>query len=191
MYDLLTGQSPFHSNRGKKETKERILRGKFTIPPFITRDAADLLRRLIRRNVDRRLGGIRGAQEVKAHPFFSRVDWKLVLLRAYPPPHVPEIDSADETDVSQFDPRFTSRTPRESQRDLANQQEGVTDGSGQFDNMFGNFEYVSPECVGAMIQLGEEEEEEDDDEVALEVVSRVSQLQLSLHELQHMRSHGD
>ena len=36
MFDLLTGRSPFHSNRGKKETKERILRGKFAIPPFIS-----------------------------------------------------------------------------------------------------------------------------------------------------------
>ena len=43
-FDLVTGRSPFSSNRGKKVVKENIMRGKFNIPPYITQDAQDLLR---------------------------------------------------------------------------------------------------------------------------------------------------
>jgi protein-serine/threonine kinase len=63
-FDLLTGRSPFHSNRGKQETKERILRGKFHTPAFLTPAAQDMIRRLLRRPVERRLGSQGGAQEV-------------------------------------------------------------------------------------------------------------------------------
>jgi serine/threonine protein kinase len=43
-YDLVTGRSPFQSNRGKKAVKENILKGKFTLPKWISNDAMDLLR---------------------------------------------------------------------------------------------------------------------------------------------------
>merc|ERR1712045_238647 len=62
-FDLLTGRSPFHSNRGKQETKERILRGKFHTPAFLTPQAQDLIRRLLRRPVERRLGSKDGATD--------------------------------------------------------------------------------------------------------------------------------
>ncbi len=106
-FDLLTGRSPFHSVKGKKETKERILRGKFTVPQFVTADAGDLIRRLLRRNAERRLGGgERGAAEVKEHAFFRGVDWEAALRRECRPPHVPGFaNAADPADVSQFDPR--------------------------------------------------------------------------------------
>ena len=136
MYDLLTGRSPFHSNRGKRETKERILRGKFTIPPFLSAEATDLLRRLLRRNVDKRLST---SIAVKAHPFFALVEWDLVAQKAYQPPHVPDFrDGFDDTDVSQFDPRFTSRSPKESESGEEPKNEL---------KVFGDFDYVSPEFV--------------------------------------------
>ena len=111
-FDLLTGRSPFHSNRGKQETKERILRGKFHTPAFLTPQAQDMIRRLLRRPVDRRLGSKDGAIEIKSHEFFSGICWDRVLKRDYEPPFVPILSSED--DVSNFDTRFTSKSPRES-----------------------------------------------------------------------------
>ncbi len=87
-FDLLTGRSPFHSHKGKAETKARILRGRFTVPAFLSPDATDLMRRLLRKKAERRLGS-RGPHEVKEHAFFADVDWDLVEARAYKPPHVP------------------------------------------------------------------------------------------------------
>lgn len=112
-FDLLTGRSPFHSNRGKKETKERIIKAKFTIPAFITPNAQDLIRAFLRKMVTRRLGSNRGAEEVKEHRFFEGINWDKVVQRGYKPPFLPP--RLSDTDVSQFDPRFTSRTPKESE----------------------------------------------------------------------------
>ena len=73
-------------------------------------------RKLLRRKVENRLGTSAGAEAVKAHRFFSSVDWRMVAEKRYPPPHIPSFSNrSDATDVSQFDPRFTSKTPRESE----------------------------------------------------------------------------
>lgn len=141
-FDLLTGRSPFHSNQGKKVTKERILKAKFNMPNYITHSAADFIHRLLRRNVDRRMGTAGGADDVKAHRFFSEIDWDMVEQRAYQPPRVPQINLGDATDVSQFDPRFTSRTPKESVCSGAKDEEG----NEKTDVMFGNFDFVSEDC---------------------------------------------
>ena len=155
MFDLLTGRSPFHSNKGKKETKEKILKGRFSIPPFLSHSAGDLIRRLLRRNVDRRLG-TGGASEIRDHVFFEHVEWDLVEKMAYIPPHIPAINAKDETDVSQFDPRFTSKTPKES--DCETKKDGNSggessargsSGSNFAEGLFGDFDWVSPEVVSS------------------------------------------
>ena len=62
--------------------------------------------------MDRRLGSKEGAIEIKSHEFFNGICWDKVLKRDYEPPFVPSLSSAD--DVSNFDTRFTSKSPRES-----------------------------------------------------------------------------
>ena len=140
-FDLLTGRSPFHSNQGKKETKERILRGKFHFPSFITGVAQDFIRSLLRRNVTRRLGSVNGAADVKRHAFFADIDFRLVEARAYEPPHIPEINARDlDTDISQFDPRFTSRTPRESETSKNPMDKA-------FASLFTDFDFVAVDAL--------------------------------------------
>lgn len=147
-FDLLTGRSPFHSNRGKQETKERILRGKFHTPAFLTPQAQDLIRRLLRRPVDRRLGSKEGAIEIKSHDFFHGMIWEKVLKRDYEPPFVPTLTSDD--DVSNFDTRFTSKSPRESDvtngsNTAASASNGHSAAEKEEPYMFKDFDYISPE----------------------------------------------
>ena len=66
----------------------------------------------MRRPVDRRLGSKEGAIEIKSHEFFNGTCWDRVLKRDYTPPFVPTLSG--DTDVSNFDTRFTSKSPRES-----------------------------------------------------------------------------
>lgn len=138
-FDLLTGRSPFHSNRGKQETKERILRGKYHTPAFLTPAAQDLIRRLLRRPVDKRLGSKEGAKEIKNHEFFNDICWEKVLKRGYEPPFIPTLNSED--DVSNFDTRFTSKSPRESDEVQRNNDQATTSESYMFDD----FDYTCPE----------------------------------------------
>lgn len=87
MYDMLTGAPPFTAENRKK-TIEKILRCKLNLPPYLTPDAKDLLRRLLRRQVAQRLGAGPGdAEEIKSHPFFKNCVWDRVLRRCTEPPY--------------------------------------------------------------------------------------------------------
>ena len=54
MYDMLTGAPPFTAENRKK-TIEKILKGKLNLPPYLTPDARDLIRKFLKRQVSRQL----------------------------------------------------------------------------------------------------------------------------------------
>lgn len=89
MYDMLTGNPPF-SAENRKKTIETILKGKLNLPAYLTPDARDLIRRLMKRQVSQRLGSGPGdGLEVRTHPFFKNVNWKDVFERRLEPPIKP------------------------------------------------------------------------------------------------------
>jgi len=110
----------------------------------LTPQAQDLIRRLLRRPVERRLGSKDGATEVKSHDFFGATCWEKVLKKGYKPPFVPSFNGDD--DVSNFDARFTSKSPRESDANNSNTVNGRASNSEREDShMFQDFDYISPE----------------------------------------------
>lgn len=89
------------------------MRGKLNLPAYLTPDARDLIRRLMKRQVNLRLGAdAYDGQAVRAHPFFKFVNWDDVLARRLEPPIKPILRSED--DVSQFDTKFTKQIPVDS-----------------------------------------------------------------------------
>ncbi len=58
------------------------------------------------RNPLERLGS-GGGKEVKAHPFFSSVDWDALYARRIPPPFDP-CKNANEVETNNFEKEFTS-----------------------------------------------------------------------------------
>lgn len=89
MYDMLTGNPPF-SAENRKKTIETILKGKLNLPAYLTPDARDLIRRLMKRQVSQRLGSGPGdGMDVRSHPFFKNVNWKDVFERRLEPPIKP------------------------------------------------------------------------------------------------------
>ncbi|OWK57442.1 Ribosomal protein S6 kinase beta-2 [Lonchura striata] len=134
MYDMLTGsatslarlaphgpavspQPPFTAENRKK-TIDKILKGKLVLPPYLTPDARDLLKKFLKRNPSQRVGGGPGdAADVQKQPFFRHINWEDLLARRLDPPFKPCLQS--EEDVSQFDTRFTRQTPVDSPDDAA------------------------------------------------------------------------
>jgi len=50
----------------------------------------DLLSKLFVKNPDERLGGgVRGAEDIKEHPWLNMINWDLLLQKKYQPPFVP------------------------------------------------------------------------------------------------------
>nr|CAD7593777.1 unnamed protein product [Timema genevievae] len=93
MYDMLTGAPPFTAENRKK-TIEKILKGKLNLPPYLTPDARDLIRKLLKRQVSQRLGSALGDGEaIKVHPFFKHISWADVVSRKLEPPFKPSLVS--------------------------------------------------------------------------------------------------
>ncbi|KAI8910954.1 kinase-like domain-containing protein [Gorgonomyces haynaldii] len=106
LYDMLTGKPPF-SGGSRKKIMDSILKSKPKFPNYLTPHAKDLCTKLLKKNAQQRLGsGDDGATKVKQHPFFRKVNWKETLARKVTPPHVPILQSEDDT--SHFDAVFTS-----------------------------------------------------------------------------------
>uniref|UniRef100_A0AAQ4NYJ2 Ribosomal protein S6 kinase n=1 Tax=Gasterosteus aculeatus aculeatus TaxID=481459 RepID=A0AAQ4NYJ2_GASAC len=137
MYDMLTGAPPF-TGENRKKTIDKILKCKLSLPPYLTQEARDLLKKLLKRNASLRLGAGPGdAAEVQAHPFFRHINWDDLLARKVEPPFKPYLQSAD--DVSQFDSKFTSQTPVDSPDDST-----LSESANQ---AFLGFTYVAPSVL--------------------------------------------
>ena len=106
-HDMLTGSPPFTGNNRKLIT-ERVLKSKLQLKKYLTPNAKDILRKLLNKQADQRLGfGPKDAMAIKEHRFFSGVDFDAVLQRRTKPPFLPALKSED--DFSNFDTEFTSK----------------------------------------------------------------------------------
>merc|ERR1712106_993556 len=105
-HDMLTGSPPFTGNNRKLIT-ERVLKSKLQLGKYLTPNAKDILRKLLNKRADLRLGfGPEDARAIKEHRFFSGVDFDAVLQRKTKPPFLPALKSEDA--FSNFDAEFTS-----------------------------------------------------------------------------------
>ncbi|XP_063056590.1 serine/threonine-protein kinase N2 [Engraulis encrasicolus] len=138
IFEMLVGESPFPGD-DEEEVFDSIVNDEVRYPRFLSTEAISIMRRLLRRNPERRLGaGEKDAEEVKKHPFFRNVDWNGLLAKKVRPPFVPTIKGRE--DVSNFDDEFTSEAPiltppREPRVLTTNEQE-----------MFGDFDYIADWC---------------------------------------------
>ncbi|KAL7673192.1 hypothetical protein ACOME3_008060 [Neoechinorhynchus agilis] len=144
MFDMMTGSPPF-TDCDRKRTMDRILRGRLCLPEFLSNQARDLVRKLLRRSVPQRLGsGPTGTEEVKQHSFFETVDWQKVQNREVEPPYRPEVKGED--DASQFDAEFTNELPVDTPVDANSILES------SISNVFKGFTYVNPSILSEMSQ---------------------------------------
>ncbi|XP_033884574.1 serine/threonine-protein kinase N2-like isoform X1 [Acipenser ruthenus] len=138
IFEMLVGESPFPGD-DEEEVFDSIVNDEVRYPRFLSTEAISIMRRLLRRNPERRLGaGEKDAEEVKKHPFFRNVDWNGLLSKKVKPPFVPTIKGS--VDVSNFDDEFTSEAPiltppREPRVLTAREQE-----------MFQDFDYIADWC---------------------------------------------
>lgn len=95
LYEMLTGLPPFY-DENTNEMYRKILTEPLHFPTderIMPEAARDLLKKLLNRNPDERLGA-KGAEDIKAHPFFDRIDWRKLLSRKYEPTFKPNVVSS-------------------------------------------------------------------------------------------------
>lgn len=138
-YELLTGASPFTvegERNTQSEISRRILKSHPPIPDFLSSPVQDFIRKLLVKDPRKRLGGGLGdATELKSHPFFKDINWKLLSEKKVAAPFVPKI--ANELDVSNFADEFTSMLPVDPELPSTRVEDGI----------FKGYSYVSPSIM--------------------------------------------
>ncbi|CAO3692518.1 unnamed protein product [Rhizopus stolonifer] len=110
LYEMMTGLPPFY-DENTNEMYRKILQDELRFPDDVSSDARGLLRGLLTRDPDERLGN-KGSEEIKNHPFFASIDWRKLNQKKLQPPYKPSVESAYDT--QNFDDEFTSEAPQES-----------------------------------------------------------------------------
>ncbi|XP_016360646.1 cGMP-dependent protein kinase 1-like isoform X1 [Sinocyclocheilus anshuiensis] len=103
MYELLTGSPPF-SGPDPMKTYNIILRGidMIEFPKKITKNAANLIKKLCRDTPSERLGNLKnGVKDIQKHKWFEGFYWDGLRKGTLMPPIIPNVTSS--TDTSNFD----------------------------------------------------------------------------------------
>ncbi|XP_059180181.1 cGMP-dependent protein kinase 1-like isoform X1 [Centropristis striata] len=103
MYELLTGSPPF-SGPDPMKTYNIILRGidMIEFPKKITKNAANLIKKLCRDNPSERLGNLKnGVKDIQKHKWFEGFNWEGLKKGTLTPPITPDVSSP--IDTSNFD----------------------------------------------------------------------------------------
>jgi len=138
IFEMLVGESPFPGD-DEEEVFDSIVNDEVRYPRFLSNDSIALMRRLLRKNPERRLGSSqRDAEDIKKQPFFKDMKWESLLNRKLKAPFIPTVKHAE--DVSNFDVEFTSEepilTPPKERRGLS-----VND-----QTLFTGFDYTADWC---------------------------------------------
>ncbi|XP_063386317.1 cGMP-dependent protein kinase, isozyme 2 forms cD4/T1/T3A/T3B isoform X3 [Cydia fagiglandana] len=99
MFELLTGSPPF-TGADPMKTYNKILKGIDAVefPRCITRNAANLIKKLCRDNPAERLGYQRGGiTEIQKHKWFDGFNWEGLAQRTLDPPIMPVVKNPVDT----------------------------------------------------------------------------------------------
>mmetsp|Transcript_32028 Transcript_32028/g.47630 ORF Transcript_32028/g.47630 Transcript_32028/m.47630 type:complete len:704 (-) Transcript_32028:565-2676(-) len=106
LYEMLTGLPPFYC-QDREKLFEKIRKANLDYPASLSPPSKNLLRGLLTRDPNQRLGsGPRDAEDIKEHPFFGDIDWEKLAKGEIPPPWKPKISSSQDTSL--FDKEFTN-----------------------------------------------------------------------------------
>ncbi|KAI0042540.1 hypothetical protein FA95DRAFT_559895 [Auriscalpium vulgare] len=108
LYEMLTGITPFWADN-HSDMYVRVLQDELQFPDerAMDHDTRSLIRGLLQRNPTLRIGEPR----IKAHPYFSMIDWLHVYHKRYIPPYIPPIDPLNASDTQNFDETFLDMEP--------------------------------------------------------------------------------
>ena len=97
MYEMLVGYPPFCAD-DPMDIYQKILRGKISFPAILSKNAKDMIAKLLVANPAARLGCLKNkGRDVRHHPFFKPVDFPSLESYSVKAPYVPTIKSPVDT----------------------------------------------------------------------------------------------
>lgn len=144
LYTFLAGKTPFYKGK-RQRTWDAILHNKLEMPANMDEDTTSLIMQLMERDPEQRLG-CNNTEDVRAHPFFSEVDFDALLARSVAAPAGAPHKSAEKTkgsmrrsdvfgsgansDILRLVQCFSSGTPAATQKSWENWDFSCTENSG-------------------------------------------------------------
>jgi len=107
LFEMLCGIPPFYCENTER-MYDLITNAELRFPKRIqlSENAKDLIKKLLIKKQDKRLGVEKGFEEIKSHPFFQGFDFDALLAKKLEAPFIPVLK--DSLDVGNFDEEFTS-----------------------------------------------------------------------------------
>ena len=107
VYEMLVGQPPWVDETGPMGIYQQILGGHLMFPKFVDQMAKDLVKKTVTSDLTLRLGCLfAGASDVKAHVWYTGLDWARLSNRGLVAPLVPSVGGDPEdggyADTSNF-----------------------------------------------------------------------------------------
>nr|AML78026.1 putative LOV domain-containing protein [Lindsaea linearis] len=104
LYEMLYGRTPF-VGRNRQKTFFNVLNKELIFPSSIPVSLAgrQLIAGLLQRDPTTRLGALRGASDVKKHPFFRGINWPLIRWRKSPATLARNLSNANSVDEGDSD----------------------------------------------------------------------------------------
>jgi serine/threonine protein kinase len=104
IYEMIAGYSPFSDPAGMDQVVicRNIVNGRVVFPRNFNADAKDIVKKLLSREVQSRLGNLKaGTDDIIQHSWFNSIDFDQYFSKQMAAPWVPQVKSA--TDTSAFD----------------------------------------------------------------------------------------
>ena len=103
LYELLVGVPPFYTDN-IRALYNSIQKAKLQIPSVISREARDLLHKMLNKKPRERIT----ISQMKTHPFFNGINWKLLAERKVTPPPLSRLEEQDDTELNSTIEQFNA-----------------------------------------------------------------------------------
>lgn len=100
LFEMLTGMPPFY-DRNPSQMEWNIKNLALEIPKELSKSSKDIIKKLLNKEPEKRLGFNKGIEEIKAHSWCRSVNWKKLMNKDIKPPFIPHMRE------SNFDQNFT------------------------------------------------------------------------------------
>lgn len=114
IYEMLYGTTPFKA-RDRKKTFSNVLKKEVKFPDTkhtkngnISSNTKNLIKKLLIKDENKRLGSKNGASDIKSHPFFKSISW--ALLRNTKPPMIPVLNKNGGKSTKKVSREFESKS---------------------------------------------------------------------------------
>lgn len=122
VYEMMCTRTPFFHQKGRKAIFQGIIKSDPQYPMHFSPESQDFISSLLQKAPNDRLGmGPNGAEDIKAHRWFSDIDFDALMRKEMTPPWTPDVKGV--MDFKYVPKRLQVAEARDSEQDVEASQE--------------------------------------------------------------------